>query len=86
MVWRRFAVTASMDATVRVWDLAARSQGTVHTHTGKVSSISVSPDGATAASVGDDGQALLWDTVGGMLRGTLQASALEPYNLNARVP
>lgn len=68
-------MTVSLDATARVWDMAAGFYVKVHMHSGNVSAISVSPDGATAASVGDDGQALVWDTATGQLRATLQASA-----------
>ena len=45
-------------------------------HTGSVASISVSPDGITAASLGTDGCALLWDTSTGSLQGTLEVCAV----------
>ena len=65
-------MTASMDFTAIVWDLAAQGRATAPTHTGKVLGITVSPDGSTAASLGVDGLALVWDCATGTLQASLQ--------------
>ena len=65
-------MTASMDSTAVVWDLAAQSRPTAPMHVGKVLGITVSPDGSTAASLGGDGLALVWDCSTGILQASLQ--------------
>ena len=67
-------MTASMDATAIVWDLAAPSRITAPTHAGRVLGITVSPDGSTAASLGGDGLALVWDCSSGNMQTSLQVS------------
>ena len=73
-------MTASMDSTAIVWDLAAQSRATAPTHAGKVLGITVSPDGSTAASLGGDGLALVWNCGTGTLQASLQVGlvALTP--------
>ena len=69
-------MTASLDATAIVWDLAAPSRITAPMHTGKVLGITVSPDGSTAASLGGDGQALVWDCGNGDMQASLQVGGI----------
>ncbi len=58
----RVAVTASRDATLRVWDPAdGRTLGTLEGHTGPVRSVALSPDGRTAWSSGERDGLRAWD-------------------------
>ena len=70
----RFAVTANMDATAIVWDLAAQGRITAPTHAGKVLGITVSPEGSTAASLGADGLAHVWKCSSGDMQAMFQVS------------
>jgi len=67
-------VTASTDATAVVWDLAAQERTTAPMHSGKVLGLTVSPDGSTAASLGGDGLALVWNCASGDMQATFQVS------------
>jgi hypothetical protein len=66
----RFAVTGSTDTTTQVWDLLAPPLQLPQHHLGKVRALAVAPDGETAASIGDDGQLMLWATRSGACLGT----------------
>ena len=60
-------VAKGMDGTIRVWDLASRSEQTsIVANTSYLSSISVSPDGQTVASAGTDRQLRCWSVFDGV--------------------
>ena len=69
-------MTGSQDSTARVWDLAAGPSKLEQGHSGRVHTVSISPDGRTAASIGDDAKALVWDCSTGKSVHTLQVSHL----------
>jgi WD40 repeat protein len=59
-------VTASFDATARIWDLASRRElATLRGHSGPLLGVAVSPDGALVATGSLDGTAKLWDLATG---------------------
>jgi len=65
------------DATVRLWDMAARPRRTravLRAHSGPVNSLSFSPDGLRLVTGGVDGVVRLWDVA----RGVHVASAAPP--------
>jgi WD40 repeat protein len=65
----RFAVSGSVDRTVKIWDLEAGScVGTLEGHQGGVQSADISPDGAlVASSTGFTDQTVrLWDLKSGV--------------------
>lgn len=56
------AVSASVDATLKVWDLkTATLLFTLQGHTGPVTSAAITPDGRTVISGSTDGTVLLWE-------------------------
>lgn len=58
----RRLVSGSGDTTVRIWDIASRSEwATLHGHTSSVNEVAFAPDGKSIASVGSDGVIQLWD-------------------------
>lgn len=69
----RFAVTASDDSTVRVWDLQAPQLTKVDRHSmGKVKQLCPLKDGRRVVSCGEDGVAKVWDAGLGSTLFTLQ--------------
>ena len=59
----RTLATGSWDSTVRLWDVATRTQlgAPLRGHEGTVNSIAFSPDGHTLATGSDDKTVRLWD-------------------------
>lgn len=64
----RFAVTVSEDASVRVWDFAARLVQPPSYHDGKVYCVGGSSEGRVLATCGEDADARLWDAERGTFR------------------
>uniref|UniRef100_UPI001040E4CF DUF4062 domain-containing protein n=1 Tax=Protofrankia symbiont of Coriaria ruscifolia TaxID=1306542 RepID=UPI001040E4CF len=59
-------VTASDDATLRLWETATGALvRTLHGHTGRVLGCAFSPDGRLIVSAGGDGTVRLWETMTG---------------------
>ena len=61
-------VSAGADGTVRLWNAAepySQAKTTFSGHEGDVWSVTISPDGKTAASAGRDGSVRLWDLIKG---------------------
>ena len=52
--------SASIDKTVRLWDLATREGRSMRGHTGQVGAVVFSPDGQSLLSTGQDGTLRLW--------------------------
>jgi WD40 repeat protein len=58
----RFAVSASNDGTLKVWDIEkGETVRTLEGHTGSVSAVAVTPDGRFAVSALGDGMLKVWD-------------------------
>ena len=58
----RRAVSASVDRTLRLWDLeSGQTIRTLEGHTDSVSAVAVTPDGRRAVSASDDRTLRLWD-------------------------
>lgn len=77
--------SASVDRTIRVWNLANGAVlSTLRGHQGAINAITYSNDGKWLASVGDDGLVRLWDATGALrttlrgLGGSLFAVAFSP--------
>jgi hypothetical protein len=69
---RRLA-SASMDRTVKVWDMASGQElRTLKGHTRSVSSVAFSPDGGRLASACQDGTVEVWDAASGQELRTLK--------------
>jgi hypothetical protein len=70
----RTLATASMDKTVRLWDVALGKEiGRLEGHSEWVHSVAFSPDGRTLVSCGVDKTARLWDVSGITQRSRLSA-------------
>ncbi|ATB30752.1 serine/threonine-protein kinase [Melittangium boletus] len=52
--------SASLDKTVRLWDLATGEGRALRGHTGQVEAVAFFPDGESLASTGQDGRIRLW--------------------------
>ncbi|WP_257450164.1 serine/threonine-protein kinase [Archangium lipolyticum] len=52
--------SASLDKTVRLWDLATGESRALRGHMGQVEAVAFFPDGKTLASTGQDGSIRLW--------------------------
>jgi WD40 repeat protein len=59
-------VTASLDATARVWDaLAGRELAVLRGHTAEVTSAAFNPDGSRVVTTSNDGTTCVWDVATG---------------------
>jgi WD40 repeat protein len=75
-------VTASEDATARLWDAASGEALTLEGHTETVNSVAFSPDGTRVVTASADETARLWDAASGealvTLEDWLQSAAFSP--------
>ena len=61
------ALSGGDDGTLKLWDLATGLKiRTFEGHSGKVTSVAISPNGKTALSGSDDGTLKLWDLATGL--------------------
>jgi WD40 repeat protein len=73
----RYAVSASDDGTLKVWDLATgQAARTLEGHTRSVNSVAVTPDGRYAVSASGDGTLKVWDLSAALKAGL--SAALKP--------
>ncbi len=64
----RLLATASQDGTVRFWDVPSLSELAAYDwEIGKLRGVAFSPDGMTAAAVGEKSQVVVWDVEQGLL-------------------
>jgi WD40 repeat protein len=57
-------VTASVDGSAKVWDVAGNEEASLEGHEGVVTSASFTPDGQRIVTASEDGSAKLWDLAG----------------------
>jgi len=68
----KFAVSASDDSTLKVWDLASGQElKTLTGHTNSVYAVAISPDGNFAVSASEDNTLKVWDLASGQELKTL---------------
>jgi WD40 repeat protein len=64
----RLLATASQDGTVRFWDVTSLSERAAYDwEIGKLRGVAFSPDGMTAAAVGEKSKVVIWDLEQGLL-------------------
>ncbi|HZU95091.1 MAG TPA: protein kinase, partial [Planctomycetota bacterium] len=61
----KVAVTASLDGTVRVWDVEHQTERVLNPGSGGVLALALSPDGSQALTAHEKGALLLWDVARG---------------------
>jgi WD40 repeat protein/serine/threonine protein kinase len=72
----RFLVTASLDGTARVWDVASgRTLATLSGHRAEVLAAALSPGGRRVVTASQDGSSRVWDVASGSLLFTLDEGA-----------
>jgi len=68
----RYAVSASEDCTIKVWDLqTGRDVRTLRSSMGKVSCVAIAPDGQQVISASEDGRLRVWDLSSGQIVRTM---------------
>lgn len=78
----RSLASASMDRTVRIWDIATGTAKTsLRGHLGSVLAIAFSPDGRWLASASDDATVRIWDLSSGRARYVLREHKAPVYAL-----
>ncbi len=57
----------ALDGTIRIWDISPKGsvEPIIYQHLASVQSVAFSPDGTQLATSGEDGRAIIWDTLGG---------------------
>lgn len=78
---RRLIVTASDDATAKIWDAdTGQMRASLNGHTNRVVSAQFSPDGQSIVTASADSTAKLWDTATGQARATLKGHTNTIWN------
>ncbi|KAH8898322.1 hypothetical protein GQ53DRAFT_636865 [Thozetella sp. PMI_491] len=72
--------SASIDGTVKIWDLAGQCLKTLEGHSGLVHAVAWSPDGRQIASASDDRTVKTWNLAGQCLK-TLKGHSLSVYGV-----
>ena len=69
----KLVVTASWDATVKLWDVNTGQEcGLLRGHKGAITAIAFSPDGGLIATGSWDKLVILWDLVSGKVKGVIR--------------
>jgi WD40 repeat protein len=74
------AATASVDQTVRLWDLGTKEFTELRAHRDKVWSVAFDPDGRRLVTSSEDGTALVWDAASGAKVAALRGHAGPVYD------
>ena len=78
----RWAISASSDRTLKVWDLATgQEERTLAGHESLVRSVAVTADGRRAISASDDGTLIVWDLATGQEERTLAGHEGEVWSV-----